>query len=166
MRIFNREISWPVVSVAAVLVLAVLLGGAGFLGTQRDVGDVGQEVQEFVPGIGGGPEQERSISDIAQNPDQYVNQRVTLRGEVDRIIDDRAFVIDQEGVVFRDELLVVFRSSIPLQNADHVTVSGIVTRLTVELEQELGLFLEEEIQTEFRDKPVLLADEIMLSSPE
>lgn len=170
-----RNRTWQLAAVFIVVLL--IIGGVAWVNTQP------RQTGEFVPGIGGGPpvtppEEERLISDIAQNPTQYAGQTVTLRGEVDRIFDPQIFVLDQMGTAVGDEVLVITTNpipippeagrdvSVPLQNTDQVTVSGTVRLFIIEnIEQEIGLDLDQALEVEFEGKPVIMATDVSVVTP-
>lgn len=119
--------------------------------------------------------EEIAIRHILDNPNLYLGQTVTVNGEVDKVLDSRVFVIDQEGTVLGtgDEILVISSSNIPPQagkgaenplvEAQDIVVTGVVRMMNVEvLERELGIDLSQDVEKDFKDKPVIIAFEVKL----
>lgn len=107
-----------------------------------------------------------TVEQVDEDPMRFYGKRVTLSGEVEKIYGTRAFELQGESIWWDEQLLVVTRSPIAigkqmLTSDEDVMVSGTVKKLTVaEVERELGWDLEPEIEVEFAEKPVLLADSI------
>lgn len=112
-----------------------------------------------------------TVSDILANPDEYANTTVTVEGEIDRVLSPRAFVLDQEGTVAGDEILIITQTPItppaesadlnPFSETDSVRVTGTVRQLVIaEVEQDFGLDLETEIETEFEDQTMIAASNV------
>ena len=117
------------------------------------------------------------ITDIIANPEQYMNTTVTIQGEIDRVINDRSFVLDQQGTVAGDEILVITQTQIspsieaedlnPFTATNIVRLTGTVRQLiTNEVEEELGIDLETEIETEFEEKIVIIASNVSVLDAE
>ena len=165
-----RNSTWPIV---AVLVVAIILVGGFFFFGAQPIDDTTQPA----PGVGGGPVEEGvTVSDIIANPNQYVTQTVTLDGEVDRVLTPRMFVLDQEGTLVGDEILVITENQIPdeaegaianpFNDADKVTVTGTVSRLVItEVERDLDLDLDPQVEVEFENRPYISASDVTITSP-
>lgn len=106
------------------------------------------------------------VQEIKDSPGQFYGRTLTLSGEVEQLHGDRAFVLEGDGSLFQDELLVVTRSPVAfgthrLRKDDDVLARGKIQPLVVaEIERELGWDLSPELETEFRDKPVMVAESI------
>ena len=111
-----------------------------------------------------------NLEDVVQNPEGYYGQVVSVRGEVDQNMGTRGVTIETVGLA-DDELLVVSRDALvgvgggpgdALYNQDDdVRVSGVVREFSiVQLEQELGIDLDDKDYQEFEGKPVIIADSI------
>jgi hypothetical protein len=111
-------------------------------------------------------EREDKVEQIQEKPEHFYGKTVALFGEVDDVKNDRAFVVEGNDWLFDEELLVVTKSPVQLgvggiEEDQHVVVRGIVRPFTVtEIERELGWDVDTEIETRYRDKPVLLADSV------
>jgi hypothetical protein len=110
-----------------------------------------------------------TVAQVDQDPMRFHGKRVRLGGEIDKVYSPRAFELEGEGVWWDDQILVVARSPVTLGGRiltedDEVMVSGTVKKLTVaEVERELGWDLDPQIEVEFRDLPVLVADTVTMS---
>lgn len=112
---------------------------------------------------------EQQIEQILENPQAYLGQTVTVTGEIEDVLSNRLFEISNEAV--GNELLVVAPSALSEQQAEQATeflqdnanvrVSGTVRQSTVvEFEREYGLDVGSEIEAEFEDRVLLIADRI------
>lgn len=157
-------------NISGVIVTVIVLGALSLLGLgifnsqQPDTGS-------FIPGVGGGPEETDLLSEIVKNPDSYLGRTVTVSGEVARVISPRMFVLDREGTVLGDELLIYTTKPLtpqagrdianPFQDADKVTVTGTVRRFVItDIERDIGMDLETEIEVEYQNEPVIAATDV------
>ncbi len=152
--------------ILGVLVIAVLaVSGVAIYNEQQATSE------GFVSGIGGGPEESALISDIIRDPDRYIGRTVTLEGEVDRVISPGIFILDREGTVMGDEILVVTADPLdsqaerdiahPFRDADKVIVTGRVEQfIRAEVEDDFGLDLDDEVEVEYENKPMISATDI------
>jgi hypothetical protein len=107
-----------------------------------------------------------TVEQVDEDPMRFYGKRVTLGGEVEKIYGARAFELQGENIWWDEQILVVTRSPVAigkqmLTSDEDVLVSGTIRKLTVaEVERELGWDLEPEIEVEFAEKPVLVADSI------
>ena len=110
-----------------------------------------------------------SVEQVTEEPMRFIGKRVMISGEVGKVYDPRAFELEGEGIWWDDGMLVLTRAPISisgemLSEDDEVTVAGVVSKLTVvDVERDIGWDLQEELEVEFRDKPVLVADTISVS---
>lgn len=138
--------------------MMVVLLAAGACGR----GETPEQIQEAAlpPGA------TATVEQVDEDPMRFYGKRVTISGEVEKIYGTRAFELQGESIWWDEQLLVVTRSPIAigkqmLTSDEDVMVSGTVRKLTVaEVERELGWDLEPEIEVEFSEKPVLLAESI------
>lgn len=142
--------------VGALLVVQIAAGACG----RDEARDQPQAPAEPPPGA------TVTVEQVDEDPMRFYGKRVTLSGEVEKIYGARAFELEGESIWWDEQLLVVTRSPIAigkqmLTSDEDVLVSGTVRKLTVaEIERELGWDLESEIEVEFAEKPVLVADSI------
>lgn len=111
-----------------------------------------------------------SLEEVMSDPDSFVGQVVSVRGEVKKNLGTRGLTVETSGIQ-PDELLVVSRESLVgvgggpgealYSEKDGVRVSGVVrTFFLEELEAEIGEDLNEEAYREYEGKPVVIADSI------
>lgn len=109
-----------------------------------------------------------SLGQIKDNASAYNNRRVTVQGEVDKIVGERAFAIKSGGMFGKDRMLVITPeparlSGQPVQKGDDLMLTGTVRAQTFDqIEQETGVRFSPEVKVEYRDKPVLVADHLAL----
>jgi len=112
------------------------------------------------------------VADITGNMNNYAGKTVTVSGWVERTYGANSFELDEDSVftggIDNDLLVVGAAGVIPagmkFGDADaKVRVTGTVRRLVIaEIERDLGFDLTPEIETEFRDKPVLVANSVQV----
>ena len=97
-----------------------------------------------------------SAGDIAGNPTRYEGQHVTLKADVEKVLPNGMFQLDD------NDLLVLSPSGQPSEN-QNVTVSGTVhTYSAPELKNRYTWFRsDEQADSEYKNKPVIVADSIM-----
>lgn len=120
-----------------------------------------------------------SLSDIADNPEQYIGQTVTLRAPLGEVLGPRAFTLSDPAVLGFDSLLVVGvnEGTIPMEEeafgmdaAENVEdaeieVTGVVRAFDVTaLEQELNYEFPEPILGAYSEETALVADSVRVLS--
>lgn len=114
------------------------------------------------------------VSGILANPEQYYGQNVEIRGGVGQVIEPRALVmLDSrdlrgssaipESTITDKGLLVIntSRNNPTLSERQNVRASGVLQPFDIAaIEQNLGVDLDDDLYTEYEDRPVLLADQI------
>ncbi|MGB7442961.1 MAG: hypothetical protein WA919_18000 [Coleofasciculaceae cyanobacterium] len=110
-----------------------------------------------------------SPGEITFNPDVYYGKPVAVEGEVEEIVAANAFTLDEERLLTSEDLLVINLApgQIPEDDQD-VVVTGVVRLFTVvEFERDYDLNwdadLVREIEAEYENKPVLVADGVYMS---
>ncbi|EAW38927.1 hypothetical protein [Lyngbya sp. PCC 8106] len=108
--------------------------------------------------------------DITANPENYYYQRIAVQGEVEEIRSTGVFTVDEEQLFGGEDLLVITANPDPRVNEDEsVTIVGTL-RPFVEAEFERDydltwdLDFKQEIEAEYENKPVFVADEIYPSA--
>lgn len=112
---------------------------------------------------------ETSIEEVRDWPNAYYGKVITAVGEVEEKYASGAFRLDGQGTWWNDDILVVVprEQALALEHGTEVRITGEVMRLTVtEVEREYDLDLETELETEFRDKPILMARNIAIVEPD
>lgn len=113
-------------------------------------------------------ERPETLESVADAPEIYAGDLVTVVGEVTDIYDSQAFVIREEEYFAADAglLIVLNDDSIPTPNpGEYVEVSGEVQQLVVtDLNKDYAIAFDntviEEIEATFSEAPFLLATEI------
>lgn len=115
---------------------------------------------------------ESELSKVVDNPENYYKKQVTVEGEVQDVYTNRVFKISDEAI--GDELLVITKEPLTAEQAAeaeellgdnaNVKVQGTVRELVLaDIEREFDLDLSPELEVEFRNKPVLVADNVRFS---
>lgn len=105
--------------------------------------------------------------DDKEDPSAYIGQSVTLSGEVEEVFGQQAFRLEPDER-FGQGLLVVTQGPVVLgtknlEDGLELRVTGTVRQLEiVELEREMGWDLDPEIEAEFAQKPILVAQTVSL----
>jgi hypothetical protein len=108
--------------------------------------------------------------DITDEPEQYYNRRLALNGEVERVLGTNIITIEDEQLFGGEDLLVINPAAETVVEADEeVTMTGTLrpfVRADIERDYDLtwDLDLQEQIEAEYSDRPVFIADEIYPSA--
>lgn len=159
------------IAVGIVLIAAIVIWVLSQRNTTVNINDAAQGGSPTITataGQGGGTvmmdgDDEFTIMELMDNPDQYYGQSVTVEGEVDSVESDQAFVLDQQGAVMGDEVLVLYSTPISFSEEDRVQVRGTVQRLS-EVDAMYSEGMTEAMRTEYAEKPVLVATTVTLMS--
>lgn len=110
------------------------------------------------------------LGNISDNPDFFYSKEVAVTGEVSEIKSDSAFVLSENDIITDDELLIidVTGEAVPAEEQELV-VTGIIRPFVVsELETDYDLTwdldVQEELEAEYSEKPVLVVDTIYPSA--
>jgi hypothetical protein len=113
-------------------------------------------------------EQNVTTEEIDENLTANLGDTVTIRGEVNELIGDASFLMD-EDVIFGGEEILIFNASgmglaLPEGEGTQVQVTGELQELIVaDLETEYGLDLDPELYADYEDRPVVVAESIALA---
>ncbi|MCW8193391.1 hypothetical protein F6455_01160 [Proteobacteria bacterium 005FR1] len=118
---------------------------------------LGQAEQEAMP-VG-------SVNHLLDNAGKYVNERITVPGEVEELLDPRTFVLESGGI-FMDEVTVVvpkgtkgFNPALLREDSD-IRVTGTVRQASaVDIEQELDFKFAPAIKIELDSADTYLVAE-------
>ena len=108
--------------------------------------------------------------DLTDNPEQYYNQRIAVNGEVEELWSAELMSIDGEALFGEDDLLVISpNTTLDFVEDEEVVMTGVLRPLvTSEIDQEYELTwdldLQEQIEAEYQEQPVFVADEIYPSA--
>ncbi|ACB50398.1 hypothetical protein cce_1047 [Crocosphaera subtropica ATCC 51142] len=115
--------------------------------------------------------------ELAENPEAYYNRVVAVEADVAKVYSPNAYTLGEEGWFRNGELLVVGvtpNSELNIQDqpeAQYVTVTGVLRPyISSEFEREYDLTwdldLQQEIEAEYTEKPVLAATDVYPSAVE
>lgn len=106
-----------------------------------------------------------TASDLATDPSEYIGQTVTVRDEVEEVINNQAFLLDEDQLFGGKDILVLStpgESMDTLQGDDmEVQVTGEVQKfILADAEQTLGVDLDDAIFADYEQQPVIMAASI------
>ncbi|HBB34208.1 MAG TPA: hypothetical protein DDZ80_24610 [Cyanobacteria bacterium UBA8803] len=107
-----------------------------------------------------------STEEVADKTNALLGQTVTVRSEVERKVGAHSFTIGDDKLFGSEKILVINASGAPTVLPDDIDlqVTGKVAKLVVaDVEREFNLDLEPQLEAEFRDKPVIIAQSIALA---
>lgn len=108
-----------------------------------------------------------TIEEITEGENITVGEKVTVRGEVTEVEPGISFVMQEEGFLSGDEVLVinVSEKTLPEDVSDlPLQVTGeVATLVLADVEREYGLDLDPELYVDYESQPVILADNMVLS---
>ncbi|BAU64197.1 unknown protein [Stanieria sp. NIES-3757] len=114
----------------------------------------------------------KEVENVSDNVDQLLGQTVTIRGSIDKVMSEEAFILENQpfpqDVVDKDRVLVINTSdsSIPglPEEDDKLQVRGTVGKFVLaDVEQKYGLDLNDELYVDYENKPVIFANYVALS---
>ena len=106
------------------------------------------------------------LEEVSENPDSYYGQEIALKGEIEEIRNDYAFTLKEEQLIGGDDLLIINATgeTIPQQDETVVVTGTVSPFIKAEFERDYDLTwdldVQEEIEAEYSDKPVLVVDSI------
>lgn len=116
----------------------------------------------------GGPTAQTNVTteEVADKTNALLGKPVTVRSEVERKVGAHSFTIGDDKLFGSEKILVINASGAPTVLPDDINlqVTGTVAKLVVaDIERDYKLNLEPELEAEFRDKPVIIAQSIALA---
>ncbi|WP_413160230.1 hypothetical protein ACL6C3_17470 [Capilliphycus salinus ALCB114379] len=107
-----------------------------------------------------------SVEEIKDDTEEFIGETVTISGEVENVVSLNSFVLQDEDNLFDEEEVLVIsvdNQTEPIVDGENVQVTGEVRRFNItELERDYDLTwdldLQRELEAEFRDKTVIVAD--------
>lgn len=117
---------------------------------------------DFVPGIGGGPE--RSIPDY---PERFIGQTITVEGNVERVLSNKILIMETTETMHDDKVPILIQGKSEMSSqfrpGDHIRVIGTVrTMTTTETEHEYDPDFAPDVKTKINNRPIIIATEIAL----
>lgn len=112
--------------------------------------------------------------ELTSNPEQYYGKPLAVTGEVDEVQGVNAFTLDEDQLIGGQELLVIQGTPAtapqrPIEDGEKVAVTGVLRPFVVaDLEREYEFNwdtgVQQQLEAEYRDKPVLIAENIYPSA--
>lgn len=109
--------------------------------------------------------------EIAEDPTQYYGETLAVTGEIETIYGDNTFTLDEDELFGGEDLLVVVNNPTvaPIQDGETVAVTGELRQLVIaDLETDYDLTwdldVQEQLEAEYSDRPVLVVDEVYPSA--
>ncbi|MDJ0569961.1 MAG: hypothetical protein QNJ53_13075 [Pleurocapsa sp. MO_192.B19] len=106
------------------------------------------------------------LESVSEDPEGYYDREIALQGEVNEVRNDYAFTLKEDQLIGGDDLLIINVTGEPIPEVDEkVVVTGTVrsfVKADFERDYDLSwdLDVQEEIEAEYTDKPVLVVDSI------
>ncbi|MGD1898799.1 MAG: hypothetical protein ACFB16_17830 [Phormidesmis sp.] len=112
------------------------------------------------------------VGDVAADPEAYYNQRIALEGEVEEVLESGLFKMDEEELFGGEDLLVIpADGSQTVEDGGVIAMTGVLRPyISAEFERdydlEWDLDVTQEIEAEYEQKPVFVADGVYPSAVE
>jgi hypothetical protein len=109
-----------------------------------------------------------TTEDLSDNLSAYLGQSVTVREEVEEVVGDYAFLLDDDQLFGGEEILIINASGQPVDLVEgedtDVQVTGEVRQLILaDLEQEYGFDLDNDLFVDYENQPAIVAQSIALA---
>ncbi len=106
-----------------------------------------------------------TLSDVADNPDAYMGQTVTVNGEASEILGPQVFRMNEGNLLdIGDEILVVHtedQAPADLAEDTNIRVTGTVrTFVEADIEQDFDFGFDEELYVEYENRVAIVADTV------
>ncbi len=116
----------------------------------------------------GGPTAKTNVTteEVADRTNALLGKTVTVRSEVEKKVGANSFTIGDDKLFGSEKILVINASGAPTVLPDDIKlqVTGKVQKFVVaDVEREFKLNLEPEVEVEYKDKPVIIAQSIALA---
>ncbi len=108
------------------------------------------------------------VEDLSEDTTALAGEIVSVRGDVAEIIDETAFLLDDDQLFGGEDVLVINASGegllLPEGEGAEIQVTGEVQQLVLaELETAYGLVLDPEVYADYEEKPVVIAESLALA---
>jgi hypothetical protein len=122
----------------------------------------------FAGSLSAGTDMTISAGKLAKNAKDYYGKTVTVRAEVEDVIDSRSFTLDEDAILMGADVLVLVPAGYTgnLAHDQVVTVTGRVRPyVTTELEHDYdwfkhGTIVTRDTKVDFKTRPVLIAESL------
>ncbi|MGL5194000.1 MAG: hypothetical protein ACRC8Y_10490 [Chroococcales cyanobacterium] len=113
------------------------------------------------------------LGEVADNPNQFMGQTVTLNGEVAEVLGPNVFRIQEDQLIGGNDIIVITTDAqTPVMEDSQVQVTGEVRQLVItEIERDYDLGWDDTLRTrierEYTDRPAIVAQSIqpMMTNP-
>ena len=97
-----------------------------------------------------------------------IGEEVTVRGEVEEVEPGISFVLEEEGFLEGDEVLVLNVSGgtvpvLPTEDLELQVTGEVGNLILADIERDYGLTLDPDLYVDYENKPVILAQSMVLS---
>ena len=97
-----------------------------------------------------------------------IGEEVTVRGEVEEVEPGISFVLEEEGFLEGDEVLVLNVSGgtvpvLPTEDLELQVTGEVGNLILADIERDYGLILDPDLYVDYENKPVILAQSMVLS---
>lgn len=106
------------------------------------------------------------LGEVADNPNQFMGQTVTLNGEVAEVLGPNVFRIQEDQLIGGSDIIVITTDGqMPVMEDSQVQVTGEVRQLVItEIERDYDLGWDNtfstEIEREYTDRPAIVAQSV------
>jgi hypothetical protein len=109
-----------------------------------------------------------TIEEVSENAEQLIGQTVTVRSEVEEMLEESAFLIEDNQFFGGSNVLVINATGqpflLPTNYTDQVQVTGVVHQFVIaDLEREYNLTLNPDVYAEYENQPVIIAQSLALA---
>lgn len=106
-----------------------------------------------------------TLEDISDQPENFYGQTVAVEGEVEEVMSDAVFAIQEEQLIGDENLLVINVSDelVPATEENVVIIGTIRSFVLSDLEQDYYInwdLDEQELEAEYSEQPVLIVDDM------
>lgn len=109
-----------------------------------------------------------TTEDISEQAEQLVGQTVTIRSEIEEMIDDSGYVVESNEFFGGEDILIIDAtgSQMSLSDAEDVPiqVTGEVVQFVIaDIERDYGIGLDPNLYAEYEEQPAIIAESIALA---
>lgn len=110
------------------------------------------------------------LEDVTENPDSYYSQEIAIKGEIGEVQNDYTFTLKEDKIIDDDNILIINNTGepIPAQDEKVVVIGTVRPYIKTEFEKDYDLDwdldIQEKIEAEYTEKPVLVVDSIYSSA--
>lgn len=103
--------------------------------------------------------------EITQNPEKFYDLNIAVEGEIEEVIDDTSFTLDEEQLFGAEDLLVINTPVTEALDGETVTVTGKLRKFVLaDFERDYDLTwdldIKKKLEVEYSNKPVFVADSL------